>query len=90
MFQKSHIRVLRLFVISITIFFCCSGQAKDQTMSVDCSYLRRLSSLDNGTSHLFLRNESDKTIQIIEVLLDDEPLPKQDYLEIDIDPISML
>lgn len=58
----------------------------ETTLQVDYSYLRKLAGLDNGTSHLFLKNTGDRPALITEVFLDDEPLPRQDILGVGSQP----
>jgi hypothetical protein len=50
------------------------------SVSIDYAYLSKLSSLDKGTIHMFVKNSTDKPVTITQVILNDVPLPDQNPL----------
>jgi hypothetical protein len=59
----------------MTIFTQTFAQEREsENIFIDHSYFRKLSEFDNGTLHLFLRNESKKEVTISKIYLDGMPL----------------
>ena len=86
--RKDCTRYLVSVVLCIVFLFQPCTVLARQGVTIDCSYLRKLSSLDNGTSHLFLRNGSGPPVLITQVYLDDESLPYRDPLGISVNLIT--
>ncbi len=65
-----------LLIGAFFFYFSILRKGKEKEgLSIDCAYFRKLSSFDNGSICLFLKNNSKREIKINKVILNDIPLP---------------